>query len=334
MRWGSSSILALWLLGAPGSISAQPYDLSVSPGSCGSGEAIEARVEQRLRTKPDPGWRFTLTIEQTEDQLTSTIESVSPSGAVESREVSGTRCESLLDAIALIIVVTLDPSFSLSEPSLASLPVPRPSRIEEEVAARPQLPPAEVTQTRPVPSTSSKSLPAVWQFGIGLGAGLRHAIDESVNRELQASAQVQRLERFESRVALDYAHAKGRVESGEARVDFTLKTLRLRTSPWAVPLSRRMVLLPALRFEWGALRGQLDAEDAPVKGGSWVTLGTELLWGWRVADFELNLGPTLDLPIKRDHFLAHDRELHRVWAWDPGGRLVLSYWFHLTPGRN
>lgn len=284
---------------------ARPYVLQVRSNQCGSETDLRARVQRRCtRTKPE-NWQFAVNVISSPEGIIATVTSVSPRGATETRRVQGAQCDSVLDAAALVIAVTLDPSLVTSESEV----VP-PS-------------PARARGTQPSgPRTS-------WQVGARVGGGVRNAMADSVGWELSAGAVLLRQSRYSSELGLEYVRARGKIPSAS----LTLQAGRLGLAPVRLKLNPSLFLTPAADLELGWLRGRADDDlvGGRSRGGLWVSVGlrptlTLLAGGEAPGGLAVALTPFLALPLKTDTFEAGDTELHEVPWWEVGTSVAATLW--------
>lgn len=288
---------------AAASAGAWPYQLRVRSLHCGDAADLGARVQRRLMRPEPENWTFAVGIDSAPGETIATITSVGPNGATETRSVHGAQCESVLDAAALVIAVTLDPSLAQPRPELRTSPAAR----REEGA------------------------PASWHLGARAGGGARSAIANTLGWELSLGAVVVRQARLGSELAVDYVHGRGRITSA----DLTLDAGRLYLVPMRFEFGPSLSLSPAVGAEIGRLTGSptLELVGGRSEGGLWATVGLQSTLTLSTGALgpgvlDVSLTPFVARPLKRDTFeaSANEQTLYKVPRWDLGARAGLTFW--------
>ncbi|MBN1609549.1 MAG: hypothetical protein JW940_23155 [Polyangiaceae bacterium] len=286
---------------------AWPYRLRVRATECGNAAELGARVQRRLMRPEPENWSFYVGIVSVQGEIVATITSVGPSGAMETRSVRGAQCGSVLDAAALVIAVTLDPSLALPKPELRAPPP---------------------TQPQPMPRAEPA---ASWHLGARAGGGARRAIARTVGWELSVGAVVLREASLGSELAMEYVHGRGGIPSAV----LTLDAGRLYLVPVRLELGPSLYLSPAAGVEVGRLKGSPAQEliGGRGKGGLWTATSLQATLTLRIGTvgpggLDLSLTPFLALPLKRDTFeaSARDERLYKVRWWEAGARAGATFW--------
>jgi hypothetical protein len=286
---------------------AWPYQLRVRSIQCGNAAELGARVQRRLMRPEPENWSFYVGIVSVQGEIVATITSVGPSRATETRSVRGARCESVLDAAALVIAVTLDPSLAAPKAELLASPPVQPQ----------QAPRAEPR--------------ASWHWGAGAGAGARSAIARTVGWELSLGAIVLREAGLASELAIEYVHGQGAI----TYADLTLNAGRLYLVPIRLDLGPSLFLSLAAGVEVGWLRGSPTEELAGGRSesGLWAAAGLQSTFTLRLGPvglggLDLSLTPFVARPLKRDTFAASARNktLFEVPGWEGGARAGATFW--------
>lgn len=291
------------LLGTLAGPAPSSFELSVVSKTCGTEDAVRARIGERLRSNPRPGWRFDVTVAEDKEGIRATVSTRSPAGQLDQRSVTGMQCNSVLDAVALVVAVTLDPSL---------VEAPKPTAPAQVVAAT----------TQPESATTDGRVHLGAVGGLGLGS----AIATDWGWEAGIGFRLAYPSRQGSQLTLEFVHGWGDVEHNGLSAQLNLNAGRLRVMPLRIPILPSIGLAPILGFQAGSLRGSTSLPDAQNAGGSYVSTGLEAALVGNFGSFDVSVGPGVELPLKQDRFRARDQELFRVptAAWTT--RFQLGWW--------
>lgn len=230
-----------------------------------------------------------------------------PSGELAVREVPGANCEEVESALALIVVLMVDPLAAdlasahrlpaVPSPPRAPSPLRGPDwnvRLEHRLTARSGVAPSVAWgQTgRLVVTRESRR----WQPSLGLGA--------------------------------NFAHATTSAPAGSAELDWAAAQLTL--CPAATRPNARWDLRACAAFQLGRLRGMGFATERPAsKSIPWLAAGVELEARFRLlGPLWAGLDGGLTFPLTREGFyLDPQQSLYRVpsWAVSVGGGVGLLF---------
>jgi hypothetical protein len=294
-------------------------DYSASPG-CPDEGAFVARVRartSRLRA-PAPGegaseYRVQVTPMAAGARGSLTV--VEPSGATSSREVEGDTCESVVEALALIAALALDPdaSTALLPPMGASAPSsPTASSAPAQGAAAGE-PPRAIARDAPVEARSEPPAPSPWaahlaaMAGAELTSGLAPGVlvgpalsVEAIWRQRDWPTAVEPV--LDVRLGVSRLAATVPAHVGSARFAWTLG--RLEGCPVRAVVGSFEVL-PCVRFDGGDLQAVGLGVDLPRPAASrlWLSLGALCRLRWTpLPPILLEVDAGVSAPLVRDRF--------------------------------
>lgn len=229
--------------------------------------AADAHVEI-VRT--EGGWRGTLTYGESSDS--------------ERREVTGTTCADVTDAMAFAVAIALEPDASPAGASATSASSPPPpSSAAPATSATPTAPrpaPSAVPPEARRPSPSSKPHVETEErrhliWGVGATAGAGNGVLDRAAFEYGAFADVGRLD-DEGRGALarlTFVHGADSVEVGADSAQLSWNVFRLEACPWLwVPL-QRLTLAPCATAGAGWVLARGSVAQPRQSTEPWVDLG-------------------------------------------------------------
>ena len=151
---------------------AAPLTYSAVAG-CPTKESFEASVRARtplarFGESARALRRFAIEASAAHGRFTATLKVVSPNGSVADREVDGETCEEVIDALALVTALAIDPKAS-------TLSLAAPSATPSTAA-----PPVPVPPPRAPPSRRAESRSARWEPSLGVAASGANGITPTV----------------------------------------------------------------------------------------------------------------------------------------------------------
>lgn len=269
----------------------------------------------RLHVTADDAWtsRFEIEVREDGDNFRGALTVHAGRTTSERREVTAKSCEEVLETLALIVAVAIDPNASLRR---------LPKRAEEPQASPPP-PPAAVRPVVVAPEPPKPPAPDAWQERLVLGAEARGAFADSASFAGSVGFEVERwgwaarltaLRSLESRVTDPFGR--------EARFEWT--AVRLDAGP-------------SLRFRSLRLHGALGLDVGRVEAAS--ELSQERWWLSALALARARWEPRAPVgaelvagafvPLARDRFALFDPDtvLYRERALS--GLLGVGLFFRL-----
>jgi hypothetical protein len=302
-----------------GAQAATRVDYSASAG-CPDEGAFVARVRARTSRLHPPSsgeaaseYRVQVTAREAGARGTLTV--IEPSGATSSREVEGDTCESVVEALALIAALALDPDASTA--ALPPMPAPAPSTPKASSA------PAQGAAGGDTPSVISRDTaagarsepPALapWAGHLAAiaGAELTSGLTPGalVGPALSVEAVWRRRDRpravepvLDVRLGVSRLAASVPAQVGSARFTWTLG--RLEGCPVRVVVGS-FEALPCVRFDGGDLQAVGLGVDLPRPAASrlWLSLGALGRLRWTpLAPIFLEVDAGVSAPLVRDRF--------------------------------
>ena len=280
---------------------------------------VAARTTRmRVAGDGEAGRRFVVEVRASGRHARGQLRVQNPDGAESLREVFGDTCAAVVDALALVGALAIDPHASLT-------PVRSAPSIVPIVA--PAVVPVVVPPAGPRPRASSR-----WRFGAGLDVGVVEGILPDAALELAPFLEVSRDgRRWSPALRLGFVYDVGNqvhTVGGNARLDWYLG--RLDLCPGRIPLGRGVHLDLCARLDVGAVwaRGQDVLRPREVLR-TWVAPG--LVVGVEREFFDrlfLHLGVAVSFPLLRDRFvLDPDFEVEAVPVVGVRGALGLGVHF-------
>jgi hypothetical protein len=303
---------------------------------CATRDAIVARVaerSQRIELVDDAPLVLRAVVQESTRNLVSAELHVTwPDGRTSLRRLNAPSCAEALDALALLITLTLDPSAALTPANAEKEPV-----ITEAPPAAESKSPASEPQPQPQPESESESRAsptsepfALSHVAFGLAAHGLLGVAPRLMPGIGASALVA----FDGhglwtpllQVRVTHAWASATEAAGTA--DFQLD----RADLVACVIGLRSATLAARACVTGAI-GRLHARGSETYDPNdharlWVSAGAELLLSAElVGPLQLQAGAGLAVPLRRDRFAFAPRVFHRVAAAVLYGHLGLAVRF-------
>ena len=334
MRWTWCAVLLL-LAARAAAQGATPVPARGSlrveaPEHCATRAAIVARVSersQRIEIVEQAPLALRAVVQVSTKRLVSAELHVAwPDGRAALRSLNAPSCAEAVDALALLIALTLDPGASTT--ALAPGPIADAPVADAPVAAAPA---AEAASETPEPEATTTSDPfALSYVSVGLAAfGVLGAAPRAMPG-VAASVLVA----FEGHglwtplFQVRVTHAWVTATEAPGTADFQLDSAHLS----ACVVGLRGAALAAYACVTGAV-GRLSASgsntyEPNTHARLWLSAGAELLLSARLfGPLELHAGTGIALPLRRDRFAFAPRVFHRVAAVVPYGQLGLSVRF-------
>jgi len=277
---------------------------------------VLARTGQARRAQGrEPAWQFAVRISVEPGRVRGSLAGHDPSGRFFDRHLTGRDCDEVVEALALILALTVDAG-ARTDPA-SSLPAPsgRESRV---------MPPSEAPVLPPTPSAAPSSPeppPGRWAVGGGIHALLAVGIAPEPLPGVEAFIDAARLGasgwRPSLRASARRAQAGG-MQLGGGEVSFALTVGALEACPTTVGLSRLFAVYPCAYGEWGTLRavGSQVPEPRSVSR-MWLSLGPAVRADLLLAKgLRLETRLALDVPLRRGRFWFLPEMIHEV---DPVG---------------
>jgi len=281
--------------------------------------ARTAQPQERARefdvvlARRDAHWQGRLTIHE-------------QSGAASERTVEGDSCQEVMDAVALVTALAIDPrarTVPAAEPIASAAPAgssPPSSATRPDAAPAPRQPPPsppaahDSVPIRPAPSWGAG-------FGVQLATTWGPAPDPvwTVPLFLQVSRGDPSPGQSSLRLTLSYGRSPS-VSSQEGSGRFVWTTGRLDVCVLAARPAPQIRLLPCAMLDVGALQGQGADVDHPQRHTRpWVSTGLGARAAATIAGpMFLEIQGMLGFPLVRDRFyLEPDTTLHRTPAFSP-----------------
>lgn len=271
------------------------------PDAAGFEAAILARAPA-VRFRTGSGRAFTVTIElATDGALTGHI-TVAENGEQTDRVLSGSRCDDLATALALVVALAIDPEHVVPAPATTTPPTSTPTPTSTSIG------PTTAVTTHVAPPPRPWSLTAVAGGGVagGLAPGamaLAHVEARLEHRRLGHAA-----------IALLLGTAEDATDAGDAR--FTLIGGRLGAcwrSPWTVARACAHLDVGVIRGEGSGIVGGQAVNRLIVDPGVEV----QLAWPTKSSVFgELRGGADVSL-MRYRYYFNPDIEIHHTGAVVP-----------------
>lgn len=293
-----------WLCGfagvqGVGEVSAEPIQQFsvqyVSAPGCPTQERLVAGVEGRTAlARYVPGARgvsVSLRIEDSGSGAEPFTAHLSITGDVEAtpRDISAGSCEELVNAVALIVALALDPGAS-AEPREARLP--------------PAAPPASSSTAAPARDESAARAPSVERresneatVAVFAGAGITNGVGSGVAAlwSLGVAVRASLTPAWDAGVSLRGMYARGSASAAPGGANLTLLGARVGLSPY-VAASDQWLLEPSISFDFGSLEAEgRDVPNAATDSAPWIGPGVELLVERRFAEV---LGGALAMGVR------------------------------------
>lgn len=268
----------------------------------------------RLATSESVDVAFVLSVERDAEGASGTLE-VTEGTAHSARNVRGASCEEVVDALALIAAVTLDPNASTrpianqdaSPPTTAA----EPARTEP-VRPLPTLPP-RTEPPKPPASEFGEPVPS-WRFGGGVRGALTQglapdpvlAVGAFLSARLPNEGST-----FEPLLLAGLWLARSGEYDARTSAGDDLGTAQFRWlagdvlgCPLRFPASGEFALRPCVGFEAGRLTGKgRAAKNSAEEGATWFAMTGSARLDWTLFDrFEIDLTAGGFLSLARDDF--------------------------------
>jgi hypothetical protein len=219
-----------------------------------------------------------------------------PGGRVTERSIDGASCKDLVDALALIAVVLVDPDAQREgedEPAASSPSESAPGQAaaaddgtpddgtasEAEKVAAVAPPTVERAPSAPTEGAKQPAEPTDrrWRFGVGVGAGIHAgtAPNPPIGIAIDASAELRRRGGFGLALGVSFHRAGSepvQTEAGDA--EFTWVAVRAWACPWHWPAVGQASLAACGSFEGGNLSGRgFNTVGGGVQDSLWLAPG-------------------------------------------------------------
>jgi hypothetical protein len=266
---------------------------------------VRARTDRLERTTPDdeatPVYRVSATV--TEGAAHGRLEMVDPSG-ISARDVDGVTCEDVVDALALVLALAIDPNAS-SAPIAPALAPP----ADALPAAAPPIAPAPVPPRLHVSGAAAGELTGGIAPKVLLGPTFYVEVDwlredaagsPESGRAVGPSLQVRPI--VDVRLALSLA-STSTTSSTVGSADFSWTVGRAEVCPvgafWGT-----VAAMPCVRFDAGVLGATGRGVDVPsTKSRPWLAAGALARVRWTIArPIFVEVDGAVLAPIVRDHF--------------------------------
>lgn len=333
-RWALCAVLALIALDAAAQGTAPPSArgaLSVEAAEqCATRAAIVARVAERSQrielVDQDSLVLRAVVQESTRTLVSAELHVTWPDGRTSLRRLNAPSCVEAIDALALLITLTLDPSAALTPADVAEGPV-----VPEALPATARESPGPEPEPAPEAEPSPTSEPfALSHAAFGLAARGLLGVAPHAMPGLGASVLVA----FEGQglwtplLQVRVAHAWARAIEAAGTADFQLDSAELV----ACVVGLRSAAAAGRACITGAV-GRLRASGSETYDPNnharlWLSAGGELLLSAELfGPLQLQAGAGLTMPLRRDRFAFAPRVFHRVAAVVPYGHLGLAVRF-------
>lgn len=295
------------------------FSLQASPNAeCPAIGSFSRRVlartsRARLATSESADVAFVLSVERDAEGASGTLD-VTEGGARSVRNVRGASCEEVVDALALIAAVTLDPNASTRP--IASEAVPPPSTAPEPARAEPAraLPPLPPRTAPPANRSERAELAPSWRFGGGVRGSLAQGLAPDPVFALGAFLSA-RLPRdgstFEPLLLAGVWLARSGEYDATTSGGEDLGTAQFRWlagdivgCPLRVPASGEFALRPCVGLEAGRLTGKgRAARNSAEESATWLAMTGSARLAWTLFDrLEIDLTTGGFLSLVRDDF--------------------------------
>jgi hypothetical protein len=288
--------------------------------------SIAARTSLvRFADTDDVTRAFVLDVAVDGDRARGVLRVLDASGAESARQLAGVTCREVVDALALVAALAIDPRASTAPLAIAPAePEPAPAPPSTP-APPPRVAPAAIASaSAPAPSRSR------WAIGAGVGAGV---VDAGLPEPAYEVAPGLVARRGGGRL-LELGVAFVRVASGgdataDGMVDLTWNLGRAEACLAIVELVG-ITASACARVDAGALVAQgVDVPNPRRVTRPWVAPGAALTIGRAIGPVLVRAGVGIDAPLVRDRFeLAPDVELAATPAVQVRGAvgIVVMFW--------
>ncbi len=264
---------------------------------------VSARTTRmRVTEKAEAGRRFVVEVRLSGRHARGQLRVLSSDGAESLREVFGDTCAAVVDALALVGALAIDPHASLT-------PLPRPAPV---TVVLPTV--VAVALPKPLKPPSSR-----WRVGAGIDVGVVEGVLPSAALEVAPYVEVSRNgPRWSPALKLGFVYDVGNrihTDGGNAKLDWYLG--RLDVCPGRIGLGRGFHLDLCARLDLGVVwaRGK-EVQNPREVLRTWVAPGVVV--GVEREFFDrlfLHLGVAVSFPLLRDRFvLDPDFEVETVPA--------------------
>jgi hypothetical protein len=286
--------LLLTATGSPARASNEPEQIRIqfsAPKKCTDAASFTRALRQRtgrfqLGGAAEPVRVFVVTITQSISLISGRLEIQGPGTEVSLRDVSGSTCEEVTAALALMAALAIDPGAvspravsPRAAPATALSPASLPSRspAKTAVAPLPPLAPSPVAeQSAPALSNTPASAPWKWSAGAHGGVSLRMSPTMGLGGLLfvEAAAPGMAVLGPVLRAGLFLNRSEVTAASGAA-AEFQWAAAMVEGCPIRLVSGKaRLSLHPCLALHLGVLRGQGRNLDRPEKVmDPWIDLG-------------------------------------------------------------
>jgi hypothetical protein len=255
-----------------------------APAGCSSREAFVrelARRTSRVRVEEtqSAGATFVVELADRSDGVLGQLRWLEPDGAETARSVSGTTCEEVVSALALIAAVLVDPE-SLTRNQTSPAPAVGPSERE------------------------------TWSFRPSFGAGARVTTATgpgwSLGPSLELGLEAERDGRRGPALRLAFERVSSPTETTRAGdADFTTTLGRLSLCPLRLPTTGALFAAPCAGFELGELHGEGTRTTGPDEASLlWLAADPFVSLAYRplrILSVELEAGAVF--PLVRGRFI-------------------------------
>jgi len=255
------------------------------------GQVSARTTRMRIAAEGEPGRRFVVDVRLSGRRARGQLRVQNPDGTEALREVSGDTCLAVVDALALVGALAIDPQASLA-PVRPSAPPPPPPIIVAPV---------------PVPVPPRPKPLSRWRFGAGMDVGVVEGIQPDAALELAPFLEVSRVApRWSPALRIGFVYDVGytiHTVGGSARLTSYLG--RADLCPGRIYLYRGLHLDLCARLDVGVVwaRG-VEVQNPREVLRTWVAPG--VLVGLEREFFDrlfLHLGVAVSFPLYRDHFV-------------------------------
>jgi len=307
---GASAICCFHLARAEGAVSVElGYR---APAGCSERDELVRQLRARtgrarLVTEGEAAWRFDVVIVPAPGRAAAELVIRDPEGRESSRELVGRDCDEIVEALGLIVALTVDAGARTDPVSELSPAVDMPSEATARNAAQVR---GETQGAEPIPT-------ARWTYGGGVHGialfGIAPGVLPGVVGFIDAARAGDAWWLPASRLSLRRAQAGGfEAEGGTAA--FRLTSVGLELCPTRLPPSASVGIRPCVFSEFGALRatGSNTIEPRSVDH-LWIGLGPsarlELV---PVSGLILEVRLAAEIPLVRGRFLFAPEVFHEV----------------------
>ena len=284
--------------------------------TCPSREELMRQVQARTNQaqwagETESAWKFTVRVSLEPGRARAELAGRDPFGSSFQRTLVGRDCDEVVEALGLILALTVDSRARIDRADSLAAPSPSPPQVAP-ASTQPSEPPSPPVVGSAPPSQSSR-----WALGGGVHAlmalGIAPAAMPGVEVFIDTTRVGEKGWRPSFRVSGRRAQAGGmHVAGGE--ISFTLMVAGLEACPTTVGLSRLLAVYPCAYGEWGTLRaaGYQVAQPRSVSR-MWLSLGPALRGDLVLAPrLRLETRIALDLPLGRGRFWFLPRMVHEV----------------------